>query len=355
LFVTDPKWQLPHARAGAGGAALRLSAHEFARALTHVRQPVPPNGPHRRRLAMAPAKLRTAATPRVKAAVARVLVLACAAATARTGAAQGAQTLSYTSYTNSAGCPALDSCVTSGFDYIWDAYGDVVFVPIAGTPSSPCTSYLGTAASSSTATSGALTLEDDNSNSYSATYTASTLSVTLAAGCVVSFSRGAATGAQTYAYTSYTGGAACAPDACVMAGYNSAADASANVAFLSASTTTTLGCSGYLTTASAASSSSSSGSLTFTNFISSNTVIPIPAGDMSGTYTATSVTVSTAAGCTATFTLSSVPPPVPPPPVPPPVPPPPVTSSSSAAVPRAAAGAAAAAMTVGAAVVAALL
>lgn len=232
------------------------------------------------------------------------LLLACAAATARTGAAQGAQKLTYSSYTGGS-CPTLTSCLTSGFDYIWDATGDVVFTAIGGSASSPCASYLATTDAGSSTSSGALSLVDADANTYSATYTASTLSVTVTTGCVAVFSRGAAVDAQFYAYSSYTGAAAtCAPDACTRAGFNNVADASSTVVFLSASTSTNPGCNGYSATGTA--TTDSTGTLTFIAVIADNSVAALPAGAVTGTYTATSITVSAPQdNCAWTFTLPS--------------------------------------------------
>jgi hypothetical protein len=263
---------------------------------------------------MAPTKSTAAAT---------VLLLACTAAMARTGAAQGSQALSYSSYSTASGCPTLPSCYRSGYYYIYDASGDVVFIP----NSNACPSYLGITNTGSTEETGSMTLYDADGNSYGATY-GSTLAVSLTAGCAVTFTPLSAppSDVDKYGFASYTGGAACAPGACVQAGYNAVADATGAVAFLSASTAD--GCDGYFASVSAG---GSSGSLVFQSVLANNVITPLNAGDITGSYSPTNVVVSRG-GCSYTFNLAT----------------------SSAAAPRAA-SAGAAALAVGAAVVAALL
>jgi hypothetical protein len=229
------------------------------------------------------------------------VALLLAAAALRGAAAQGAVGLTYSSYTGGT-CPQLSTCVTSGFTYIYDLTGNVVFVPKS--TDSSCDAFVGFANAGNTTVSGSLQLTNDGSTYVTATYTATQMMVPATAACVVTFARGAVGSNNDETaelnYASYSGGASCAPDGCTTAGYNFIVHAStATVAFLSRSGNESTACNGYVGTATP---SGNGGSIAVDYELTGNSVQQ-PFTTLTATYSETGLT-STGGGCTYNFVVA---------------------------------------------------
>ena len=229
----------------------------------------------------------------------KTTLLLVAFATLQRVAAQGGVGLTYSAAT--AGCPSpLGNCVPAGYDYIYDLTGNAVFVPKDTAVADNCDAWLGFAGAGSTTATGTLQLTSDGTNFYSAAYTPTQMTVTPVAGCTLTFSRGSSSSSDVgaIAYSSFTGGNSCAPDACLLSGYNFIV-AGTSVAFLSRSGNSSLACYGYVGTATPVTSS-----INIDYALTGSSVMPIMSG-VTATYSDTSITLSTTlsgSACSYTFT-----------------------------------------------------
>ena len=215
---------------------------------------------------------------------------------------QGAQSMSYAS--SAGACPAsVPPCVQAGYQYIYDANGNLAFVPNDTSNADACPDFYGYAVSTGSNT-GAFTLYTGSfSTTLSGTYTATqiTIGVPYNSGtCTQTFNRGAAGGNEAVlTYQSYTGGSTCAPGACLTSGFNAIINTNTGgLALLSADSNSTDACYAYF-------GAVTSGS----TFSISNVIMPTQAGPTEQAYTGVTGTVSssnglvvsTPGGCTYTF------------------------------------------------------
>ena len=97
------------------------------------------------------------------------MLMVAAALMARGAAAQGANTLVYQSA--SSGCPTFSTCVTAGFAFMYDASGNIIFLPLDQTPGDACQTFIGdVTASSAGSASGTLSITADGSTYLPGTY-----------------------------------------------------------------------------------------------------------------------------------------------------------------------------------------
>jgi hypothetical protein len=169
--------------------------------------------------------------------------VAAAASTPSSWLASGCQSLSVNvakSY-----CPVglIAGCVASGYNFVWDAAGNVIFAPLIDPASvSSCRSYLGSATGGN-ALAGNLVLNDEYGGSYTATYTTGNVTVsvpdpTQSAGstCPIVFDRGSCVADSNFAPVgslTYASSTCASPSPCFTGGMNWIADGFSRVAFLS--------------------------------------------------------------------------------------------------------------------------
>jgi hypothetical protein len=231
-----------------------------------------------------------------------LMLVAAAAATLQCANAQGAVGLSYTSYTGGNSCPTADPCWSAGYTYVYDLTGNAVFEPKSSNTN--CDAFIGFAGAGSTTASGTLTLypTGDINTAVTATYTLTQMVVTITSGCTLTFARGSAgssSSAGAVDFASYTGGSACAPDACLQAGFNYLVDDSANVAFLSRNGNENLACNGYAGSATQVSADGNSGTISFEYVLDGSSVQQMPTA-VTATFAGNTLT-TTVGICTYTY------------------------------------------------------
>lgn len=238
-----------------------------------------------------------------------LVLLFCSSAAGQNGAAL--------TYVSQSGCGTPSSCVTAGYNAVFDLAGNVAITSRDTSAADNCVSFGGTYSGSYPVLyGGTLTALGTDGNTYTGTITGgNTFTVvpySVAPSCTYTFSLGPMAAATAYGVSSLSfasvspsGCSLNLPDAgaCLTSGYLALSDPSGNIAFVSKdSNAANDGCNAYLGQAQAG-SSLTSGTFGISQACNSGSCSAVSPG-VGGSYTATQVTVAMS-GCLATFTRAA--------------------------------------------------